>query len=165
MENNCKLINFDIEKAKTPLNPNGLEVVTKSGKKVTIVSINFRSINRLTWGERTYPILAIIHDADWDTQGLYTRYGCSADDDDLYLKEPISQRRMTHKELAWWLRDSPEEHREFKYYYDDVDKKDRGVHCVYTYSDSHANEPADVVLIRSNGGEWHEPLIDDDSAN
>jgi hypothetical protein len=163
-DKNCKLIPFDIRMAKTPSNPDGLEVVTTNGTAVTIVFTDFRSEELNPNDDSLFPILAVIHGEDSDMSALYSRGGDMADDDNcdnfLYLKESITPRRMTNQELAWWLRDAPEEHREFKYSYDDVDKKDRGVHYVYIYSDSHANEPADRVLIRSNGGEWHEPLID-----
>ena len=36
------------------------------------------------------------------------------DNDDLFLKEPIKMCRMTNQELAWWLGECPNEHREWK---------------------------------------------------
>lgn len=151
-----KLIPFDISKAKTPQNPKGLEVVTKYGTAVTIVSTDFRSSQQYFDGGSLYPILAVVHGKDCDMSALYGCDGEIGDDysgDDLCLKEPISQRRrMTHKELSWWLIENPEEHREWK-----LGKFIENSFCYE--EDLQDNEVDETILIRSNGGEWREPLI------
>ena len=62
---------------------------------------------------------------------------------------------MTIKELAWWLRDHPEEHREFKY--KDTQKVDS--HGAYNECDQN-EECNQNIVVRRNGGEWEEPLIE-----
>ena len=66
------------------------------------------------------------------------------------IEEPKT-RRMTNKELSWWLSEKP--HRELKigtYIYHDYD---------YEESEQDA-EVTDFVLIREDNGEWREPLIE-----
>lgn len=61
------------------------------------------------------------------------------------------QRRMTNKELSWWLSEKP--HRELKmgdYIYHDYDYKEREQDA----------EVTDLVLIRENGSDWREPLVE-----
>lgn len=156
MENKYKLIDFDIKKAKTPENPNGLEVVTKDGKSITIVATNFRN--------SLFPILAIAHDILGDTAVLYNNCGHvhhnydggTCPDEDLYLKEPIAQRRMTNRELSKWLRDKPKKYRECKDFSD-------AILSTYNYYESEADKPVnDSIMIRSNYGEWKEPLVVED---
>ena len=61
-------------------------------------------------------------------------------------------RRMTHKELACWLREKPT--REWKY------KDGISVYCYYDYEEKRENEEVpDNFLIRENSGKWHEPLV------
>ena len=68
----------------------------------------------------------------------------------------IKTRRMTHQELAWWLRDHPEEHRELKMSVDDPI-----VDSLYYY-DNETNVTVNKdIIIRRNGGEWMEPLTDE----
>ena len=66
---------------------------------------------------------------------------------------------MTNQELAWWLRDHPEEHREFtfdKAYANDT-------FSTYTYNKDMPNEEVNYfVKIRKNGGEWEEPLVEEE---
>lgn len=156
---NYKLIPFDISKAKTPQNPNGLEVVTTNGTAVTIVFTDFRSEELNCNDDSLFPILAVIHGEDSDMSALYSRGGDMVDYDNcdnfLYLKEPITKRRiMTHRELAWWLMEKPEEHREWKL--------GKFIDKSYCYEeDLQDNEVDETILIRSNGGEWREPLIDE----
>ena len=61
------------------------------------------------------------------------------------------QRRMTNKELSWWLSEKP--HRELKlgdYIYHD-----------YEYKENEQDaEVTDFVLIRENDSEWKEPTIE-----
>ena len=161
-----KLIPFDLQRAKTPSNPDGLEVVTKGdSESVTIAATDFRSSRRHPNGDSLYPILAITHSKFGDRTAFYTCSGLIADDDEcdypgdtLYLKEPIKPRRMTNKELSWWLRDCPEEHRELKYGIDGPN-----VYADYNYPETNQNSSchADIV-VRRNGGEWFEPLIEEE---
>ena len=60
-------------------------------------------------------------------------------------------RLMTNKELSWWLSEKP--HRELKigdYIYHDYDYKENEQDA----------EVTDLVLIREDGGEWREPLVE-----
>ena len=58
-----KLIAFNVEKAKTPTNPDGLEVVTEDGASVTIALTNYDSGSGLKddKGNVKYPIFVIAH--------------------------------------------------------------------------------------------------------
>ena len=61
------------------------------------------------------------------------------------------QRRMTNKELSWWLSEKP--HRELKmgdYIYHDYDYKENEQDA----------EATDFLLIREDNGEWREPLVE-----
>ena len=65
------------------------------------------------------------------------------------IEEPKT-RRMTNKELAWWLSEKP--HRELKicdYIYHDYDYKENEQDA----------EVTDFLLIREDNGEWREPLV------
>ena len=64
-------------------------------------------------------------------------------------------RRMTNQELSWWLRDHPEECREFKY-----EEGGDYVYSSYDYTINQANTQVWGKLIRRNGGEWQEPLVE-----
>ena len=77
-----------------------------------------------------------------------------------HCAEIEEQRRMTNKELSWWLQDGIKDgkHREIKY---GCKRDDVEVECQYTYLDSKCNDAVPVgFLIRENGGEWHEPLVE-----
>ena len=68
-----------------------------------------------------------------------------------HCAEIENQRRMTNKELSWWLSEKP--HRELKmgdYIYHDYDYKEREQDA----------EVTDLVLIRENGSDWREPLVE-----
>lgn len=68
------------------------------------------------------------------------------------IEEPKT-RRMTNKELSWWLKGGPT--REWKY------KCTEGIKGVFTYSENEKNTLVnDDILIRENDGEWHEPLVE-----
>ena len=67
----------------------------------------------------------------------------------------IKTRRMTNQELSWWLRDCPEEHREYRY-----KDNNRVLPGDYYYLDDTANKEVNDVYIRRNGGEWEEPLVE-----
>lgn len=65
--------------------------------------------------------------------------------------EKEKQRRMTNKELSWWLSEKP--HRELRidnYIYHDYDYKENEQDA----------EVTDFLLIRENDGEWKEPLVE-----
>lgn len=72
-------------------------------------------------------------------------------------EKKIKPRRMTHQELAWWLRDKPEEHRELKMSVDDPI-----VDSLYYYDNETNVTVSKDIIIRRNGGEWEEPLITED---
>lgn len=71
------------------------------------------------------------------------------------INKEVKTRLMTNQELSWWLREHPEEHREYHL---------EGETCVcfnYTYNFENSNEEVDeYIRIRSNGGEWVIPLIE-----
>ena len=97
----------------------------------------------------THPVIALSH-SDIDS----SRYK--------HCAEIEKQRRMTNKELSWWLQDGIKDgkHREIKY---GCKRDDVEVECQYTYLDSKCNDAVPVgFLIRENGGEWHEPLVEDE---
>lgn len=148
---NYKLIPFDIKRAKTPENPNGLEVVTPNNESVRIICTDRCS------GD--YKIVALIHSKytdDEDVHGFdqsgvgYTKDSC------LCLKEPVKPRRMTEQELSWWLREHPEEHRELSRGLNDCT-----VFTSFAYNHNHCDdEVPEYYRIRTHGGEWKEPLIE-----
>lgn len=73
------------------------------------------------------------------------------------IEEP-KKRRMTNQELCWWLLDGVKEgkHREWKLELE----IDPTVRSTMNYSEDQANNPVKNILIRENGGEWHEPLVE-----
>lgn len=73
---------------------------------------------------------------------------------DYRIKPQFKTRRMTNQKFADWLRDCPEEHREYKYRHDIL------VSYQYDYDEDEANEEVGDVLIRRNHGEWEEPIIE-----
>ena len=63
-------------------------------------------------------------------------------------------RRMTYRELSWWLSDKS--HREYRY------KNNDFVFRTLDYKESKQNEEVtDSFLIRENSEEWKEPLIEE----
>ena len=67
------------------------------------------------------------------------------------IEEPKT-RRMTHKELARWLREKPT--REYT--------DDRLVYSIHTYLKICANEKVDdYILIREDDGEWRAPFVEE----
>jgi len=71
-------------------------------------------------------------------------------------EKKIKTRKMTYKELSWWLREHPEEHREWKF------KTRSEVYTSRGYSEEKEHNPvAGDILIRKNGGDWMEPLIEE----
>lgn len=76
------------------------------------------------------------------------------------IEEPKT-RRMTNQELSWWLQDGIKDgkHREWIF----VGQNPARVHVIFDYFNDVANRPVDDnILIRENGREWHEPLIETD---
>lgn len=71
------------------------------------------------------------------------------------IEEPKT-RRMTNQELSWWLQDGIREgkHREWKF------ADSMAVYPILYYTEDMANNPVDDVLIRENGGEWREPIVE-----
>ena len=62
-------------------------------------------------------------------------------------------RRMTNKELSWWLREKPT--REYKYQTSDY------ICSTYDYREYvQDKEILDDILIREDDGEWREPLVE-----
>ena len=68
------------------------------------------------------------------------------------------QRRMTNKELSRWLLDGlikEGKHREWKHKYADI------VRGFFDYPESEGSTLVNEdVLVRENGGEWHEPFVE-----
>lgn len=88
-------------------------------------------------GVYTSPVLVVVDECMYETFRHCAEIG--------------KQRRMTNKELAWWLSEKP--HRELKmgdYIYHDYDYKEREQDA----------EVEDLVLIREDDGKWQEPLIE-----
>ena len=86
------------------------------------------------------PVLAVSEE-----DSSFCIYCCCAE-----IEEPKT-RRMTNKELSWWLSEKP--HRELKmgdYIYHDYDYKEN----------EQDDEVTDFYLIRENDGEWREPLVE-----
>jgi len=82
-------------------------------------------------------------------------YEWNSDKKELHKIEEVKKRRMTHQELSCWLRDCPEEHREWKF------KTRSEVYTSRGYSEEKEHNPvASNILIRRNGGEWQKPLIE-----
>ena len=83
---------------------------------------------------------------------LYTDESCTYAYE--HCAEIEKQRRMTNQELAWWLREKPT--REWKY------KNGVTVYGYYGYEEKCENEEViSNILIREDGGEWREPLVEE----
>lgn len=150
METRYKTIPFDVNR----INEEGIKVVTRAGKKARVICTDHV-------GSGDESLVALINEGTYErVVQLYKsgKFYCNKEDyDDLFMIVPCKYRRMTNQELAWWLRDCPEEHREWKYsgierhafaYFDYYDE-DKDIQC------------DDNILIRRNGGAWEEPLIKD----
>ena len=99
-------------------------------------------IHILSNGVCVYPILTVT-DIDDD----YETYKHCAE-----IEEPKT-RRMTNKELSWWLCDKP--HREYKY------KVNGLVFRTLAYKEVKQNEEVrSDIVIREDDGEWREPLVE-----
>ena len=70
-----------------------------------------------------------------------------------HCAEIEKQRRMTNKELAWWLREKPT--REYKYQTSDY------IYSAFNYREYKQDEEVhEDMRIREDGGEWREPLVE-----
>lgn len=137
-------IPFDLEKAKA-----GAKVVTDDGNSVKILEYN----KRLQNSDETI-MVALVDMGSYDDVCHFRHDGLGFPHT-LFIEEEIKTRRMTIKELAWWLRDHPEEHREFKY------KDTQKVDSHGSYNECDQNEECNQnIVVRRNGGEWEEPLIE-----
>ena len=71
-----------------------------------------------------------------------------------HCAEIEKQRRMTNKELSWWLSEKPRRERQFT--------KSSYVYKYYIYCENEQDEEVpDDFLIREDGGEWREPLVEE----
>ena len=71
-----------------------------------------------------------------------------------HCAEIEKQRRMTHKELARWLRENPT--REFKY------SSSRSIYSFHSYDENCGDEEIyEDIFIREDDGEWREPLVEE----
>lgn len=87
------------------------------------------------------PVLAVSEE-----DSSFCIYRCCAE-----IEEPKT-RRMTNKELSWWLSEKP--HRELKigdYIYHDYDYKEN----------EQDDEVTDFLFIREDDGEWGEPFVEE----
>ena len=68
------------------------------------------------------------------------------------IEEPKT-RRMTNKELSWWLSEKPRRERKFT--------RRPYIYTYYVYHENEQDEEVpDDILIREDGGEWREPLVE-----
>ena len=94
-------------------------------------------------GLRNYPVRATTDD-DID----YEAYRHCAE------IEESKTRRMTKKELSWWLSEKPRRERKFT--------RTSYIYTYYVYCENEQDEEVpDDFLIRENGGEWREPLVEE----
>ena len=89
-------------------------------------------------GVYTSPVLVVVDECMYETFR--------------HCAEIEKQRRMTNKELSWWLSEKP--HRERKF-------AGTNVYSYYVYVENEQDEevPEDI-RIRENGGEWREPFVE-----
>lgn len=127
-------------------------VETWHGEKVLIYNTNrVCHDDYRVCGDIVYDACSLLE--SWLEDGCY--YRDRSDDKDLFFSVKKKTRRMTKRELSWWLMEHSEEHREFRF------KADDSVFSTYTYRESSCNCPCEEdILIRSNGGKWEEPLIE-----
>lgn len=146
-----RMIPFDIELAQQ-----GAKVVTRGGFYVRLIDYNIQN--------EDCPILGLVLEDGKERPRIFTKTGNHYNDGiesryDLFIEEEVDEqkRRMTYQELSWWLRDCPNEHREWMC-------KSEGdlVHIIYPYSESAKDYEVDAnIYIRRNGGEWEEPLVEE----
>ena len=91
---------------------------------------------------RTYRVLSIV-----DEDSAFETFKHCAE-----IEEPKT-RRMTNKELSWWLSEKPRRERKFT--------RTPYIYTYYVYCENEQDEEVpDDFLIRENGGEWKEPLVE-----
>lgn len=144
-----KLIPFNVEKAKR-----GAQVITRNGRPVTICRYDVKN--------KDYPILGLVELEDGkEVPQAFTESGKSFNGDDqerpfdLFIEKEVERRLMTQQELSDWLRDSPEEHREYMY----VDSST--IRSSFAYREEVSSKLADDILVRRNHREWEKPLIEE----
>lgn len=145
-----KRIPFDLAR----INEDNIKVVTRDGRSVRILCTDLKGPQKIaaaTTNDMNQEYVLEYYANGW----LYRNIESGAD---LFLEVLAKPRRMTNRELAWWLRDHPEEHREVRH--NEWDSSSVSGYHDYSLAieDSEANG---CVRIRSNGGEWHEPLIEE----
>ena len=92
---------------------------------------------------RTYRVLSIV-----DEDSAFETFKHCAE-----IEEPKT-RRMTKKELSWWLSEKPRRERKFT--------RTSYIYTYYVYCENEQDEEVpDDFLIRENGGEWKEPLVEE----
>ena len=90
-----------------------------------------------------YPIIALSDDAV-----ISVNYKHCAE-----IESP-KRRRMTKKELSWWLSEKPRRERKFT--------RTSYIYTYYVYCENEQDEVVpDDFLIREDGGEWREPLVEE----
>ena len=97
-----------------------------------------KKLKVIYFSKEMYPVLTITLD-DKQTERF------------MHCAEIEKQRRMTNKELSWWLSEKP--HRELKI--------DDYIYHNYDYKENEQDaEVTDFLLIREDDGEWREPLVE-----
>lgn len=149
METKYKTIPFDVNR----INEEGVQIVTRDGRNARVICTNCHGTDGKTLlalaNNTSYEFVVLLYE-----NGRFNRN--KEDSYDLFMRVPCKYRKMTKQELSWWLRDCPEEHREWKFDYID------NIYCIRDYDECEANDECDeTILIRRNGGEWKEPLIED----
>ena len=67
--------------------------------------------------------------------------------------EELKTRRMTNKELSWWLSEKPRRERKFT--------RTSYICTCHVYRENEQDEEVpNNILIREDGGEWREPLVE-----
>lgn len=128
----------------------GIKVKTRGGADARIVCTD-------SIGDK--PILALILCSGHEMTCFYGTDGHVESDKehdfDLFLEVPYTAHQMTNRELSWWLRENPEEHREYSI--------GSEVYNTYSYKKDREHELCPFnIRIRTNGGEWLEPFIKDE---
>lgn len=147
MEDKRKRFNIEefISNEETP-------VETRHGEKVLIYNTNrVCHDDYRVCGDIVYDACSLLE--SWLEDGCY--YRDRSDDKDLFFSVKKKTRRMTNRELAWWLMEHSEEHREVCQEAGDC------ISSRYSYWKDEESCPCpDTMFIRRNGGKWEEPLIE-----
>lgn len=131
-------------------------VETKKGNRVYI-----HTTKRLNDKFNFYQIIGEVQFGDkswglywWSEEGQFEETEKSNHDLVFSLKK--FTRRMTNYELATWLNEKSDEHREWKR------TCDINIRSYYSYIEGEQDIECDKdILIRSNKGEWYKPLIEE----